>query len=137
MCVAARGLAVDAEHDGAVVDGRAVETEAGQAGEPGRLQHQAGAERARLGEALEQADVVAVARQECRGSEAGGARSCDGYAERGHESPPGYPESLDQHCMPEACADQHLRAGACGALDPGDEHRDDGLSTRAPWAGCS
>ena len=82
---AAHGLAVDAEHDRAVVDGRAVEAEAGQAGEPGRLQHEAGTERARLGEALEQADVMAVAGQECRGGEAGGARSCDGYAERGHD----------------------------------------------------
>ena len=70
-----------------LVDGGAVETEARQAGEPGRLQHQAGAERARLGEALEQAHVVAVAGQEGGGGEAGCARPCDGYAERGHGQP--------------------------------------------------
>jgi len=74
------------------------EAEFGKHRKAGRLQHEAGADRARLGELVEERDPVAIARQEERRSQAGRAAPGDRHLERLpllHRAPAGAEPSAD------------------------------------------
>src|SRR5689334_4355304 len=115
---AADGLAVDAGHRLSISNGGAVEPQAGEAGEPGWLQQQPGANGFGLIKALKQLDLMAVAAEKgCRG-QSGRTRASNGNLDRPHWGT----------VLPASTRTLPARQGNVARC---------ALSTRAPWAGST
>jgi hypothetical protein len=75
-------------NDGAETERPRIETELREAGEASRLQQETSTHGPRFGKALEQMDVVAIARQERRRREPSDSGANDAYSQVPHERIP-------------------------------------------------